>query len=461
MESLFYLNDIENVLDIGLNGSENNYEPENAPLGDWIENWDFKNVSTDLYTHKIHRYPAMFIPQLTRKLIQKFSKQGDTILDIFCGSGTLLVESKLLNRNAIGIELNPLALLISKVKTTPIIKENVPAHYNSLLTNYFDDQLKYKLVIFNNIDFWFGKSAIKSISKLIHCINKIDDRDLSDLMKISLSEIIREVSSCRHSGFKLHKDKEKEKTIWTDELLFEQFHIVFIKNLKGVLEFQIAVESNSASTTLISGDSKKPQQIKNESIDLIITSPPYGDSRTTVAYGQFSRLSSQWLGLGNDLDFDISGLDNELLGGKTKGIEIDDDVMKKSKTLSLVLEVFNSRLQKLEKEKDDYKKLYERYKDVVSFYRDLDITLKNGANYLKKEKYFILVTGSREVKSIKLHTDIIISELAENYGFVLKSIFYRNIINKRMPNKVSSTNIVGEVSPTMTKESIVVLKKQI
>lgn len=86
----------------------------------WIDEWDFKSYQTKTYTHGFHTYPAMFIPQVARKLIEVFSSEHDTVCDIFCGSGTTLVESSLLNRNSIGIELNPLAVLIAKVKTTPI-----------------------------------------------------------------------------------------------------------------------------------------------------------------------------------------------------------------------------------------------------------------------------------------------------------------------------------------------------
>jgi len=95
----------------------------------------------------------------------------------------------------------------------------------------------------------------------------------------------------------------------------------------------------------------------------------------------------------------------------------------------------------------------------MSFYDDLDKCLENGSYYLKNNKYFILVTGSRIVKEIKLHTDIIIAELGEQYNLRLSSIFYRNIINKRMPAKISSTNIKGEKTSTMTKESIIILQK--
>ena len=78
----------------------------------------------------------MFIPQVARKLIQVFSSEGETVCDIFCGSGTTLVESSLLNRNSIGIELNPLAVLIAKVKTTPIDPQTLTNSLKLILDFY-------------------------------------------------------------------------------------------------------------------------------------------------------------------------------------------------------------------------------------------------------------------------------------------------------------------------------------
>ncbi len=82
--------------------------------------WDFREAKTDYLTHGVHPYPAKFIPQIPNALIQELSSVGDTVLDIFCGSGTTLAEALLLKRNAIGIDANPLACLISKAKGFPL-----------------------------------------------------------------------------------------------------------------------------------------------------------------------------------------------------------------------------------------------------------------------------------------------------------------------------------------------------
>ena len=102
----------------------------------WVDEWDFKSYQTKTYSHGFHTYPAMFIPQVARKLIQVFSSEGETVCDIFCGSGTTLVESSLLNRNSIGIELNPLAVLIAKVKTTPIDPQTLTNSLKLILDFY-------------------------------------------------------------------------------------------------------------------------------------------------------------------------------------------------------------------------------------------------------------------------------------------------------------------------------------
>lgn len=82
--------------------------------------WELKDADTRYVTHGYHRYSAKYIPQIPNYLISNFSEKADLILDNFMGSGTTLVESKILGRNAIGVDINPLACLISKVKTTNI-----------------------------------------------------------------------------------------------------------------------------------------------------------------------------------------------------------------------------------------------------------------------------------------------------------------------------------------------------
>ncbi len=423
----------------------------------WDHEWTFRGYKTDTYTHKTHKYPAMFIPQLARKIILAYSEPGETVLDIFSGSGSTLVESALMGRNAIGIEINPLANLIGRVKTTPVNLYELTKSFQNIKEAFFDPNLDFDNFSFERIDFWFTPSAILGLTKLRTCIFNVPNEQIREFLLVCFSENIRELSVCKHSGFKMHRDPKKITKEYSLEQIFGKFEVSFHKNIGGLEKFVGISSTKKTHTKLIQGSSTKHHKI--DSVDLIITSPPYGDSRTTVAYGQFSRLCSQWIGLELDGLDNIGNLDKQLLGGKVQNIALLNAVRSKSLTLNNAINYYESMAGNSALTNTERKKLCSRINDVASFYIDLDQCIKNASNYLKQNKYFVLVTGSRVVKLYKLHTDLICGELAEHYGFIVQSIFYRNIENKRMPRMVSATNIVGEVAPTMTKESILVLKK--
>ena len=102
----------------------------------------------------------------------------------------------------------------------------------------------------------------------------------------------------------------------------------------------------------------------------------------------------------------------------------------------------------------------ERAGDVYSFYVDLDAALQSVARKTKSGGYQFWVVGNRTVKNELLQTDVIIAELAPQYGLVPLYTVDRNIPNKVMPSLNSPTNITGVKGSTMTMEHIVILRKQ-
>lgn len=403
--------------------------------------WDFRGEKTKPYTHGMHTYPAMFIPQVARRLLQNYSVKGDTICDIFCGSGTALIECKLLGRNAYGIDLNPLAIFLAKTKTTEIDPKLLAKEYFSLLQkieNIKDKEIERPK--FKNIDFWFKDEPIIKLSKIKKAIKEIKNEKIQNFFMISFSETVRLSSNTKPGEFKLvriHKDKLAKYN--SDVFGIYKKKTEF--NIKQMESFFNDVDKNTW-TKIIYGDSSKNNGIKDSSIDCIITSPPYGDSRTTVAYGQFSRLSAQWIDIFKEPD-KASGVDNELLGGKATK-ELGHDLK------SSYLEETLAKISKVDEA---------RAKDVLSFNIGLEKCLRQAYRILKPNKYFCLVIGNRLVKQVRIPTDFIIAELAENIGFSCEDIVVRNIPGKRMPIKNSPTNIVGQLEETMNKESIVILRK--
>jgi len=403
--------------------------------------WDYQGERTKSYTHGIHTYPAMFIPQVARRLLETYSKKGETICDIFCGSGTALVESKAMGINAYGIDLNPLAIFLAKVKTTPIDPSKLTKTYFALLKDI--DNAKDKgaeLPSFKNLEFWFKKPVIKKLAMIKSKIKKIKDRDTRDFFMVAFSETVRLASNTKNGEFKLVRMKKEKLDEFSPDVIG-----IFKKraetNIAGMTDFYKDADKK-AWTKIIFGDSSKYNDIKNNSIDFILTSPPYGDSRTTVAYGQFSRLSAQWIDIFENPD-EASGVDNTLLGGKPT----------KDLIHSLGSQYLKEAIEKIEK-KDE-----KRARDVLSFYIGLNQCMEQAHRMLKKNKHFAIVIGNRLVKQVRIPTDYIMAELGENLGFSCDDIFVRNIPGKRMPLKNSPTNIIGALEETMHKESIVILRK--
>lgn len=402
--------------------------------------WDFAGEKTKSYTHGLHTYPAMFIPQVANRLLQKYSKEGETICDIFCGSGTALIESKVLDRNAIGIDLNPLAIFLARVKTTPINPSILTKEYYDLI-NRIDKNTKKEIEKpnFFNLDFWFTENVIKKLSVVKYSIKEIGDKNIREFFVVAFSETVRLASNTKNGEFKLVRiSKDKRENYNPD--VYGIFKRKVESNIEGMRDY--FDKASKSSIKIIKGDSSKNNDIAENSIDCIVTSPPYGDSRTTVAYGQFSRLSAQWIDIFKNPD-DASNIDNELLGGKA------------SKTLEHNLSSDYLRQALIKISNKDKK----RARDVLSFYIGLNECLKQAHKILKKNKFFCLVIGNRLVKQVRIPTDFIIAEIAEKIGFSCEEIIVRNIPGKRMPSKNSPTNVAGELEETMNKESIVILKK--
>jgi len=185
-------------------------------------------------------------------------------------------------------------------------------------------------------------------------------------------------------------------------------------------------------------DSIPDENVRRGSADIVVTSPPYGDSHTTVAYGQYSRLSAAWLGLaGSDK------IDSKLMGSKVYRESTHLPKSQLEQSLQSIREV-------------DAK----RAKEVLAFYVDLYASIRNVAEVVTPRGHACYVVGNRKVKGIVLPTESIVQTYFETHGFDHVNTFRRSIPNKRMPAKNSPTNASGVVDNTMVNEYIVVMRRR-
>ena len=405
--------------------------------------WDFRTADTKQYTHCFHSYPAMMIPQIVRRILEEFGENSNLLFDPYCGTGTSLVEANLRNISAIGTDINPLARLIAKVKTTVIPLELLDSYLKDFNDFAFSIQLggrKVKPVIpnFKNIDYWFKKETQYWLAVIKKYIENIDNQDVQDFFKVAFSETVRDVSLTRNSEFKLYRMTKKQIEKFNPDVLSIMIQKL-IRNRNGMAEYILTKKGNAQSKiydfNTVYGI---PESIlPSESVDIIITSPPYGDSRTTVAYGQFSRLSNQWLGLE-----EFNEVDRRSMGGVRRREFKKFNFEPLDKVLSKVSEI-------------DQKRVY----DVISFYVDYEKSIANVAKVIKIGGIVAYVVGNRKVRGVEIPNDEITREFFERNGFKHITTIIREIPNKRMPKRNSPTNAVGVTDTTMNCEYIVILQK--
>lgn len=392
--------------------------------------WTFREFKAKEGIHGLHAYPAMMAPPVARKLIELFSQVGGVVFDPFCGSGTVIAEAIRLNRNAIGFDINPLALLIAEVKSNPLPPKSLWRAYEQI-----EKALRRNINIepprFANIDYWFKPQVQKQLAQLKAAIDEVQDETVRKFCLVVFSRVVREASNTRQGEFKLFR-LPAEKLERHNPDAFTLFRQRFSECVGLMSEWWREVGERATKVCLALHDPRKPFPIEPESVDLLLTSPPYGDARTTVAYGQFSRLTLQWLGLWSE-DLDRIGL-----GGQ----------MRTMKNIPLSL-------------RDALKNIHDadpkRAREVEAFYADLQDCLFNIVEILKVGGYAIFVVANRKVKGVKLPTDKIVAEILHEFRHV--ATLMRQIPNKRMPLKNSPSNIAGQTDITMLEEHIVILQK--
>ena len=457
-----------------------------------LDYWDFKDDDTKEYTHGLHNYPAVMVCPISRNIISlvRGIQPVNALLDPFSGSGTVVVEGMINGIPTVaGNDINPLALLLTKVKSTPLdcnkLKKEAAAvkkriveaiyknkAYLDAVDNYIANELgldisgkkgwgdsapqylkqfcsekgiDITIPEFKNIGYWFRPRVILELAIEKATIENVKDKDIRDFIFVAMSESIRLVSNRRNGEFKMFRMPAPKVLTFRPDV-YAEFAKILDRNIEKMENFVAKLKENDSMSkvSIFRNSACTLENVPNDTYDLIVTSPPYGDSRTTVAYGEYSRLSLQWINIDNLSEKEIMGVDKSLMGGKKyrNGFELD----LKSDTLRAALD----------KIKDED---LERAGDVYSFYEDLDAAIKSSAEKTKKGGYHFWVVGNRTVKNILLQTDVVISELAEQYGLKTVYTIDRNIPNKVMPSLNSPTNESGKTVTTMTMEHIVILRK--
>lgn len=383
--------------------------------------WDLKNVNTAKYSANIHPYHARFIPQIPERLIEHYTEEGDKVLDPFNGSGTATMVAGALQRYGIGVDLNPLACLIARVKCYDYNIANLKEHINKFLSNaeknirevdsqprinnYLEKnnaEPKLKIPDFPDKNRWYQENVLKQLGVLYYMIENIESKKLEDFYRVCFSGITKSV--CRsdedwtYIGDNMYPDSETNSLTPDDTVydVYQKFKQKTDHVLSGVEEY---VKTNPLAGEIYNKDSRKLDFLNDSSVDFAITSPPYANA---VDYARYHRLSFYWFG------WDINETKEEEIGARAK----------------------RGRKTAVE----DY---FEESKDV---YREVFRTLKS-------DSVFCIIAGDTQHNKNRVEIVKNIKNMCEEIGYNYQGEIVREVSSQSMSQK------------EITNESLVLLSK--
>ncbi|MBI4788141.1 MAG: site-specific DNA-methyltransferase [Chloroflexi bacterium] len=378
---------------------------------------NFHGEKTGYASHDLHAFAAKFPPQLPRAFIRGLTKPGDIVLDPMMGSGTTVVEAVLEGRRAIALDIDPLALRLASVKTTPMDLDKLRHEANQVLSRsnallsksskldrelakHFDEHTK------EFVDYWFAADTQRELMALVLALQEVADTPVRQFLELTFSSVIITksggVSRARdlaHSRPHLDKTKVPKNAI-------EQFSVRLRKNLASIA----GLKSDGAVASPLAGDARS-MPLRTGVIDLIVTSPPYANA---IDYMRAHKFSLVWLG---ESVSDLTELRARYIGSER--VRPAEEVRLPERPEALV------------------RQLAQQDANKAAVLRKYSIEMKTALSemyrVLRHDSAAIVVVGTSVMRSIDVQTHLILADIAAECGFDVVGLAQRVLDrNKRM-----------------------------
>lgn len=385
---------------------------------------DFDGHNTLYATHGIHAYAAKCPPQLVRYAVRYYSKRGDTVLDPMVGSGTTLVESRLLGRNGIGYDFDPLARLIAEVKSTPLEDSGIRRGYDTVIRNVESllrdsDFKRFQFPDFHNRDYWFEDYVLRYLSVLSHEIREARmPGAVRKFLWVAFSSLILSKTSVANARDGIHSRHHHWQHDRPPDVLRRFKSRVMIMR-RQMADFKARCKQAPLASVRCSLGDARQLDLDNESIDLIFTSPPYA---TALDYTRAHFLAVPWMrealgfGLAEYLERSPEYIGSER-GRLPNELSIDPNLAGLAKT-NAVLEELNGTSGRLAKR-------------IHRYFVEMRRALAEMARVLKPKKHVVLVVCPSHLRKIQIPTHEILAELGSSLGLNLSKEYTRVISERR------------------------------
>ena len=385
--------------------------------------WSFEELTpsqTSYITHSYHRYPAKFIPQLAARVILENSLPGDLVCDPFMGSATTLVEAIVHDRKAYGTDINPVAALIARAKTTPIapvlLKKEVEEilsdlyliietdHKQRRLIDYQGKPFEIKTLDHQRIDYWFPEKQKHHLAIILSRISAVKDQKIRDFLLCGFSNVLKLCSRWLMKSVKPTIDKDK---MIADA--YKTFSTQVRRMVRKNEEFFMLVGQKQLECVVDNVDAHR-MNLKNNSVTLIVTSPPYV---TSYEYADLHQLSALWLEYARNLP--------EFRKGFIGSIQKENGPRKLYSSLG----------------KDTVEKLHEinrrEANGVAQYFYEMQQCFEEMYRVLKQGGRAAIVVGDTDLRKVKIQNASVFIETMEAIGFKKHGVILRPIPGKILP----------------------------
>jgi len=416
--------------------------------------------SADRFTHLIHPYPAKLLTHIPFFFLANdlLSKPGDIVLDPFCGSGTVLLEAKLANRNAYGVDANPLARLVARVKTKPLDPDDLSRSLEQIISR-IPDMPSGPCPDVVNLEHWFYPSTIKKLQCLHEAIGKITDDESRDFFLVCFSVCVRKVSLAdpRLSvpvRLKLGQYPDNHPLLKESDALFRSLRRVNVSNVfmrvcrANIARMERLAANKSTSSVLLacsdarnlafeySSNENRGKPIADGSVHLIITSPPYPGAQK---YIRSSSLSLGWLNLCGT---------SELRAYKARTIGREEFTKEECKSVPIT-NIANADRVLIEIAKRNLT----RAVIAATYLNEMRVALCEMCRVLKPGGTVVIVAANNRIATKEFRTVDYLRSIADQSGLSLMACFIDAIRSRGLMTKRNHTASV------ITREWVLIFTK--
>lgn len=408
-------------------------------------------------SHYIHPYPAKLLPHIPAFFLSNtvLCAPGETVLDPFCGSGTVLLESGLHDRQGIGADSNPLARLIARTKVRKLSADKLELELSRLLARVARIKVACTPPV-DNIDYWFYPHVVRQLARLRRVVDEIQDPHLRDFFAVTLSACIRRVSLAdprlsvpvrlRENQYPVGHAFREATNARLRRLkrqdVFAEFAAIGAQNIRRMSELK-RLQPSRMKVGVVDGDARRlcakdgsTKPLPSGSIDMVLTSPPYAGAQK---YIRASSLSLGWLGL---------------MDGKSLRQLEDDNIGREHFQVEALTRLPETGLRDADEQLASLADINPLRAHIAATYlSEISAAFSEIVRVLKPGGIFVLVAGNNRVCGREFNTQAYLKAILRGMGLISRLELIDDIRSRGLMTRRNATASV------ITREWVHVLEK--